>query len=201
MSTIENSSEARRDSTWRFTLTHPTELSKTDIRKLEFCSVKHTTVLPLLVAIFFGVSAPIISAGQLIDAQNVTIQSFPVGVHPSGVLFDGENIWVTNSGPGIGGNHTVSKLRPSDGTILGTFTVGDTPQEMAFDGANVWIANFYSDNVTKLRASNGAVLGTFDSGARPYGMAFDGANLWIANFGHGTVTELRASGWSYPRHF
>jgi hypothetical protein len=37
---------------------------------------------------------------------------------PYGVAFDGENIWTANSG-----NGTVSKVRASDGAVLGTFTV------------------------------------------------------------------------------
>ena len=58
----------------------------------------------------------------------------------------------------------VTKLRASDGALLGTFTVGTTPYGVAFDGANIWVANSGSDNVTKLRASDGALLGTFTVG-------------------------------------
>jgi len=36
-----------------------------------------------------------------------------------GVAFDGANIWVTNYG-----SNSVTKLRASDGSTLGTFTVG-----------------------------------------------------------------------------
>jgi DNA-binding beta-propeller fold protein YncE len=64
---------------------------------------------------------------------------------PQGVAFDGANIWVTN-----GNSATVSKLRASDGTLLGTFTVGSTPQGVAFDGANIWVANGNSNTVSKL---------------------------------------------------
>src|SRR4029077_19687998 len=41
---------------------------------------------------------------------------FSVGSYPIGVAFDGSNIWVANSG-----SNTVTKLRASDGTTLGTF--------------------------------------------------------------------------------
>jgi len=52
------------------------------------------------------------TADQL--APLVTIQSFPVGAGPSGLAFDGANIWTAN----ISSNN-VTKLRASDGTLLG----------------------------------------------------------------------------------
>jgi DNA-binding beta-propeller fold protein YncE len=61
------------------------------------------------------------------------------------IAFDGANIWVTNSG-----DRTVSKLRTSDGKVLGTFTVGSDIEGLAFDGANIWVANSGSNTVSKL---------------------------------------------------
>src|SRR5256885_770184 len=43
-----------------------------------------------------------------------------VGNTPAGVAFDGANMWVVNNG-----NNTVTKLRASDGKLLGTFPVGE----------------------------------------------------------------------------
>ena len=99
---------------------------------------------------------------------NVTTQ-FPVGLGPSAVAFDGSDVWVVN------GDATVTKLRASDGTSLGTFPVGIGATNIAFDGANIWTTNVASNNVTKLRASDGANLGTFPLGSSPTGIAFDGA--------------------------
>jgi len=114
--------------------------------------------------------------------------SFPVGTNPYGVAFDGANVWVTNQG-----SSSVSKLRASDGTVLGTFAVGTLPAGVAFDGANIWVANYGSNTVSKLRASDGALLGTFGVGIQPIGVAFDGANIWVTNFNSNTVSKLRAS--------
>ena len=47
---------------------------------------------------------------------------FPVGSSPFGVAFDGAHIWVANFG-----SNNVSKVRASDGTILGMFPVGNSP--------------------------------------------------------------------------
>ena len=113
--------------------------------------------------------------------------SFTVGGSPNGVVFDGANIWVTNSN-----SDGVTRLRASDGLNLGTFPIGGASRGVAFDGANIWVTN--SNSVTKLRASDGANLGSFSGGTA--GVAFDGTNIWIATsgvLGFGGVTKLRAS--------
>ncbi len=142
-----------------------------------------------------------LSAGQLIDgginrqqiallkpyAANQTA-SFAIGGNPYAMAFDGASIWVTNQG-----SSNVSKLRASDGTVLGTFAVGALPAGVAFDGANIWVANAGSNTVSKLRATDGALLGTFAVGNGPIGVAFDGANIWVTNLSDNTVSKLRAS--------
>src|SRR5215468_8755320 len=71
--------------------------------------------------------------------------SFAVGKFPIGVASDGTNIWVANAGG------TVTKLRASDGKVLGTFNVGKFPVGIAFDGTYIWVANAESNNLMKLR--------------------------------------------------
>jgi hypothetical protein len=113
---------------------------------------------------------------------------------PQFLAFDGASIWVSNYGfPCQGCGNTVTKLRASDGMILGTFVVGTGPAGIAFDGANIWVANYGSNDVTKLRASDGAVLGTFRVEVNPYAVAFDGTNVWVTNATSNTVSKLRAT--------
>src|ERR1039457_2020996 len=50
---------------------------------------------------------------------NTVFTMFPVGNQPYGIAFDGASIWTANSG-----DNTVTKLRASDGTVLGTFSSG-----------------------------------------------------------------------------
>ena len=110
-----------------------------------------------------------------------------VGSAPQGIAFDGANMWVVN----VNGN-SVTKLRASDGAVLGTFPAGGGPQYIAFDGANLWITNFASsNNVRKMRASDGVILGTFSVPDLASAIAFDGRNLWVQNGNN--VTKLRAS--------
>ena len=116
---------------------------------------------------------------------NQTGQTFAVGNQPSGVAFDGANVWVTNLFSG-----TVTKLRAGDGALQGTFAVGSSPSGVAFDGTHIWVTNNGSANVTKLRASDGAVQGAFAVGNSPSSVAFDGSSIWVTNQLSGNVTKL-----------
>ena len=59
-----------------------------------------------------------------------------VGAEPSGIAFDGANMWVANNT-----SNTVTKIQASSGEVLGTFTGVTGAFAAAFDGANVWVAN------------------------------------------------------------
>ena len=74
----------------------------------------------------------------------MALGTFAVGIAPYGIAFDGENIWVTNSG-----SASVTELRASDAMLVGTFGVGTNPHGIAFDGANMWIGNHDSNTVSK----------------------------------------------------
>ena len=100
-----------------------------------------------------------------------------MGQTPVGIAFDGANIWVANFGDG-----TVTKLRASDGTTLGTFKWAAPPMVSPLTGP-IFGWRVVADGVTKLRASDGLILGTFKVGGIPSGVAFDGANVWVASGG------------------
>ncbi len=117
--------------------------------------------------LFTGGPAPVaVSALDTPNAQQIAILrwydanqasiTFAVGTSPTGVAFDGASIWVANAA-----SNNVTKLRASDGALLGTFAVGTAPRGVAFDGGSIWVANFGSNTVTKLRASDGVLQGTF----------------------------------------
>src|SRR5215831_13477997 len=115
--------------------------------------------------------------------------SFTTGKTPIAFVYDGASMWVVNFG-----DNTVSKMRATDGAVLGTFAVGKSPWAVTYDGANIWVTNRGDATVSKLRGSDGAALGTFPvTGSSPTGIAFDGANIWVANSDSNDVTKLRAS--------
>ncbi len=140
----------------------------------------------ILLSIFIAAIIFIALTGAQSYAQQ--IGTFAVGSAPMGLVFDGTNIWVTNST-----DNTVTKMRASDGANLGTFAVGASPRRVAYDGTNIWVSNWNGNSVTKLRASDGAFIQTLSMPQHPAGMTFDGANIWISNYDAGTVTKVRAS--------
>ena len=95
----------------------------------------------------------LIVSGMLVAMLIVTLQAqtaatqVSVGLGPEGVATDGANVFVANQF-----SNTVTKLRASDGTVIGTYNVGHRPVALAFDGASLWVANYLSDNVMKARS-------------------------------------------------
>jgi hypothetical protein len=120
--------------------------------------------------------------------QANTSATFTVGDQPRGIAFDGTNIWVANEG-----STTISKLRASDGALIGTYEDSPNPVGIAFDGANIWVTHPGYNSISKLRASDGSLIGTYQVGSNPESIAFDGANIWVVNQGNNTVSKLKAS--------
>ena len=138
-------------------------------------------LLALVLSSFFTLSS-------FAETQEAIIRTLSVGDNPSGLAFDGANLWVVNNN-----DDTVMKLRPSDGKLLGTFSVGASPIAATFDGANIWVTNGGDDTVTKLQASDGMTVGSYAVGDFPEFVLFDGANIWTSNVFDESLTKLRAS--------
>jgi DNA-binding beta-propeller fold protein YncE len=112
---------------------------------------------------------------------------------PSGILYDGSNIWVTDEG-----DHTIKKLN-SNGSIAQSVPVGNGPLYPIFDGTNIWVPNAHSDSLTVVRAKDSQgnpleqpfVLATLtENGLRlPYWAAFDGQRILVTNL-HGQSVSL-----------
>src|SRR5262249_59718034 len=97
-----------------------------------------------------------------------------------GALFDGANIWVTDTTPG-----TLLKLDGA-GAVLQTVTVGSNPEFPVFDGTNIWVPSL-SSSISVVRAASGAVLATLTGNGLnlPTTAAFDGhGSLWTNNAGN-----------------
>src|SRR5712692_4093497 len=81
----------------------------------------------------------------IVNPGSSSLCNFAVGATgPTGIAFDGANIWVANFG-----SNNVSEIRPSDGAVVGAVAVGTQPRAVVFDGANIWVANFGSNTVSK----------------------------------------------------
>ena len=120
-------------------------------------------------------SVSIVTPGASLPFTTTTITAGFSG--PVGALYDGSNVWVTDSSAG-----TLLKLN-GPGGILQTVTVEQSPAYPAFDGANIWVPNLDSNSVSVVRASNGSVLRTLTGNglASPVSASFDGERLMVAN--------------------
>jgi len=126
---------------------------------------------------------------QWYDAIQTGDTTFSVGNGPGNIAFDGIYLWIVNVL-----DDTVSKLLPSDGSVVSTYPVGEQPEGVAYDGAHIWISNSQDHTVIKLRPSDGSIVGTYSigGGVLPDDIVFDGTYIWTGN-SNNTVTKLRAS--------
>jgi hypothetical protein len=111
---------------------------------------------------------------------------------PSGLIYDGSNIWVTDAG-----DSTIKKLG-SGANILQSVTLGVVPQFPVFDGTNIWVPNFTSNSVSVVRASGelaGTVIATLSGNGltHPSQGAFDGERILVTNFAGNSISLWRAS--------
>ena len=102
---------------------------------------------------------------------------------PLGIVYDGQNIWVTAEYFGIAG--VLLKLDAS-GAVLQTVGVGHGPRWPSFDGENLWVLNAGVDQpISVVRAATGTVLATLTGNGMsggPYGVAFDGTRVLVSSF-------------------
>jgi hypothetical protein len=105
---------------------------------------------------------------------------------PAGILYDGTNMWVTDS--------TLKKL-DSNGAILQTVTVGSSPFLPIFDGTNLWVPNLGSASISVVRAATGAVLATLtaDGVTLPTAALFDGERILITDPANAKVALWKAA--------
>ena len=86
------------------------------------------------------------------------------GSYTRGLAVDGDGfVWIANSG-----SDNVTKMRASDGAVVGTYPVGGHPIGVAVDNdGNIWAVNRNDNNAHKLNSS-GQRLGIYPVGAGPY---------------------------------
>jgi len=129
---------------------------------------------------------------------NLLGQTFPVGLTPGALEFDGTNIWVigtvhTPMGP-VGG--ALTKIRASDGAILHVYSNTIQFGSVLFDGVNIWMT-VQASGLFKFDPSSGNnTAGYFPgglSGAITTGLAFEGTNIWVVSDSSNTVKAIRPS--------
>jgi len=128
-----------------------------------------------------------------IRASDATVLGhFPIGDDPlGGIAFDGTDLWVVNAN-----DITLSRIRVSDGMVLGTYSLGSNvdPRGIAFDGGYLWITLYNWTRILRVDPSTpGRPPEEFDVGHHSLDLAFDGAHIWLTHPNDNLVTKLKAS--------
>ena len=78
---------------------------------------------------------------KVLNLYNYAIEaSFPTGIMPEGIISDGLNLWVANSG-----SNTVSKINLNS-HLVESIEVGDGPQSLIEYNGNIFISRRYYDS-------------------------------------------------------
>jgi len=133
-----------------------------------------------------GGGISIVTPGATIPWASTNVTAGFAGL--SGAVFDGANVWVTDTG--------AEKLFKLDaaGAILMTVTVPVDPRMPAFDGTNIWVPTS-SAAVAVVRASNGALLATLTGNGlgNSFQAAFDGEKVLITDLTENQVSVFKAA--------
>ena len=107
-----------------------------------------------------------------------------VGGFPFGVKSDGADLWVANDG-----SHSVSRVRASDGKLIGTWTGSTFGNQVLVAMGKIFVAgatvpgSLYQIDPTQPPGAVSTVTSSLGDGSS--GIAFDGQRIWIANQGSG----------------
>jgi hypothetical protein len=126
---------------------------------------------------------------------------------PNFVKSDGADLWVANTVSG-----TVSRVRASDGLLLGTWTGTVNAQAVLVVRGRIFVVGetnpgrLYSIDPTQ--APGAAILVTDELGDGPLGIAYDGSRIWTTNDSSvsvvrfvcvGSCVTTLTAGFSHPR--
>jgi hypothetical protein len=107
--------------------------------------------------------------------------------HPSGICFDGVNLWVTCQYADV-----VQKVRAADAAPVAAYPTGDGPYHVIYDGIHVWVVNYGDGTVTELQG-DGTYVRTVAIGPNPrYGL-FDGTYVWVSGSTDGKLYRIKAA--------
>jgi len=111
-----------------------------------------------------------------------------VGDNPYGCCYGAGHVWVPNYVSG-----TITKVRVSDGAVIGNYATLANPFRSCHDLTNVWVVQRGASSVRKFLAATGASLGDSATGADPCGVCTDGTYVYTANRLGNSVTKIRIS--------
>ena len=133
-------------------------------------------------------------SGAVNAATGDVIKSFsaPAGTQPSGLAWDGSNLWMSSYMKEGG----VYKLDPVDGSVLGKYTPPAAKYNgyggLTYDGTYLWEADAYGSGIYKLSLLSCSTISTIPSPDRsPGDLAWDGRYLWLYGYPTRKIYKIR----------
>ena len=108
------------------------------------------------------------------------LQTISVGNKPYNMVSDGTYLWVANYGSG-----TLSKINPSNNTVVSTVSVGASysPYDVILANGKLWVSLPLNDAVVSVNPGTGAVGTIIPLGDEPTGLTHHPATnrIWVSN--------------------
>lgn len=136
------------------------------------------------------------------------VTSFPTpGNYPTGLAFDGTNLWMADRKTDL-----IYLVSPSDGRIVRTIpSPGYWPCGLAWDGKNLWcsdikggqdVEEYYEGVIYRLDPADGTILQTLPAPSKyPVDLAWDGKYLWCVDNGSDEIIQFSPNDGTTIRSF
>lgn len=132
-----------------------------------------------LVLLFaLSLSCLIFSAESLAAPGKAKLMFKTPASHPTGMAFDGKNIWLADRGISL-----LYQINPIDGRVIATIKApGFDPRGLAWDGKLLWSVDAGEGWIYGIDIQTGIAEKILESNSPdPMGLAFDGEFLWLVD--------------------
>ena len=125
-----------------------------------------------------------------------TIFSFKTRIMPSGITWDGQNLWYVDSSFIYKVDNMGTHLDSIENPSTEFYKVGG----LTYDGINLWYADEQSAQLFKISPTSGNVLQQYNLPSfgqidpQAYGIAWDGTNFWVSSYLPPKIYKLDTSG-------
>jgi len=109
------------------------------------------------------------------------------GSTPTGLAFDGENLWVADRLA-----DTLTALDPATGEVRQTLpSPGFVPRGLAWDGSHLWCVDGEENRIARLDPESALTVWSIEAPTpEPQGLTWDGHDLWLADGGEDVICKI-----------
>jgi YVTN family beta-propeller protein len=125
------------------------------------------------------------TVSRIDPATNAVVASISTGTNtrPTGVTFDGTDLWVTYRATSLPTGQ-VARIDTATNTVTETIAVGAQPIGVLAALGSIWVANNAAGTVSRIDPATSTVVATIDVGGfsfHAFEFAYDGTNVWVSN--------------------